>query len=1567
MSKAKPSRAELEQEIETLRNRVRELESHRITSTLAEESAMTSASEEVVDAPLPGRSADRLEHQPPADVLCLASAKWQNFLETVCRELGHRPVFARKSSDLKQIQGRFALVIAASAKPESPFCAPTMNRLLSKEVPGIVVERGLMLGAMAPFIGHQFAHLHRGSSFCRIPEDPRTLGDKDRKALRAAITDVLSLPPHKDVNYYDEVSDHDVHCVLESSLAPIIVVDRSWHVWFTNIAAQAVFRRPTYLMKNLHIRDLFASDVDARRFQERAETPSWGWYGTTSGHLRSRDGHEFEASIAYRHVYGGSHDGSWVLTFHDITPIIHARRQLQESERRYRELVQHVSDITYEIDGQGRFLHLSPNVEAWLGFKAEALIGANAFDVVHPADLHIAQESFRKVTGTETEDRFEFRCVDAAGQSKWGDVTSRAFRSPTGEPGVSGVLRDITSRKQAEEELRQRNALLQSVLDNTQSAIAVRDEQGRHLLVNRTFCQILGIGPADAIGKTVFDIYPRPFAEKALAQDQQVIQTGQPLDIEDKAEFEDRTIYYIATKVPLTDSDGKPFAVCAVASETTEQRKREKELREKHELLQRILDNTLSVIDIKDAEGRFVLVNRAFEQQTGKNADEVVGRTSSEIYGSDVAAPFLEQDRKVLETGQPLTTEDMFEVQGEDHLFLVTKVPLFDADSKAYAVCGLGTDITELKRTERQLQEKDYIIESASSVIATADLDGRMTYVNPVFLKTWGFDDPGEILGRHFPEFWEVQHRRDEIMHALRNEGTWSDEIQARRKDGTLFDVQVSAAMVRDRQGNPVSLMSSSVDITERKRAERDLRDSEQRNRNLFDQVINSVTIVDARDGSILEFNESACRNLGYSREEFAQLRISDLDVLEDETAVKARMEQILQSGSAEFETKHRTKDGRIRDVLVRSKPIITKGRQTFMSVWSDITDRKRAAEALRASEQEKATVLNSVSELVVFQDRDLRVKWANRAAGESVGASPTDLLGRHCYEIWHGRDTKCDCCPVHKAMETGTNQKEEVHDPYGRDYLISGTPVLDEGGEVVGAVETALEITDRKRAEEELLRTRNQLQYLISNNPSMLYTSKASGDYGATWISDNVEQITGYEPGQFTEEASFWLDRIHPDDRSRVLAELPAIFEKNRHTHEYRWRCKDGHYIWVRDSSNLIRHEDGSPKELVGVWSDITQEKETQEALLASERRFRQVVEGIPVIVYSAEAGTNRFLLFAGAAEQILGLRPEELYANPGLGQQCIHPDDRERVDEEYKKGLSRGEPFEIEQRVVHASTGEIHWIRGRVMPVLNADGELIRQDGVMLDMTERRQAEAEAHRAQSQLDHMMRVGAIGELAAGIAHEVNQPLCAIVTNAGIAQNALEVGEWKPGDIEEILRDIHEDGKRAGEVIAHLRSFLERREVKQEEVQINDVIRKALAFALRAAKEQEAATNLDLADDLPVVSADHIQLQQVVVNLVNNALDAMSRQEQGQPQLTIRSELDSQGKVVVSVSDNGAGLPDSTKEKLFEPFFTTKPDGLGIGLSSSRSLIEAHRGRIWASQNPDGGATFCFALPPKHS
>jgi len=249
------------------------------------------------------------------------------------------------------------------------------------------------------------------------------------------------------------------------------------------------------------------------------------------------------------------------------------------------------------------------------------------------------------------------------------------------------------------------------------------------------------------------------------------------------------------------------------------------------------------------------------------------------------------------------------------------------------------------------------------------------------------------------------------------------------------------------------------------------------------------------------------------------------------------------------------------------------------------------------------------------------------------------------------------------------------------------------------------------------------------------------------------------------------------------------------------------------------------------------------------------------------------------------------------------------------------------------------------------------------VLDLTERKRAEDALYQAQMELAHVTRVATLGELTASIAHEVNQPLTAIVTNGDVCLRWLGSAESHVEEIQEALHEIVRDGNRASEVLARIRALVKRTAPVKARLHINDVIQEVLTLVQGELRRQAVAVVLALTADLPPVLADRIQLQQVLLNLVVNAIEAMRTDATPAAVLHIRTELFPPEAVLVAIQDAGVGLDPQTLERLFETFYTTKPDGLGMGLPISRSIIAAHGGHLWATAQAGGGATFQFTLP----
>jgi len=311
------------------------------------------------------------------------------------------------------------------------------------------------------------------------------------------------------------------------------------------------------------------------------------------------------------------------------------------------------------------------------------------------------------------------------------------------------------------------------------------------------------------------------------------------------------------------------------------------------------------------------------------------------------------------------------------------------------------------------------------------------------------------------------------------------------------------------------------------------------------------------------------------------------------------------------------------------------------------------------------------------------------------------------------------------------------------------------------------------------------------------------------------------------------------------------------------------------------------------------------------------------------------------------------------------LHPEDRESVLEAVETSLRTGAEYRSEYRVV-LPNGQLRWIAGRGHVEFNGNGQPVRMRGASLDISKRKQAELEAARQRNQMAHLSRVTMLGELSGSIAHELNLPLSAILCNAQAAQRIIANGHADLAEVREILNDIVSEDKRAGEVIRHLRLWLKKGEVQQHSLRINEVVQDVLKLIRSDLVNQRVTADVELARNLPTITGDPVQLQQVLVNLVVNACDAMSNRTIPERRLLIRTGIQNRNgssAVTVSVTDRGSSITEEKMEQIFEPFFTTKPKGMGLGLSVCRTIIGAHRGKLWATNNADRGATFHFSLP----
>jgi len=374
----------------------------------------------------------------------------------------------------------------------------------------------------------------------------------------------------------------------------------------------------------------------------------------------------------------------------------------------------------------------------------------------------------------------------------------------------------------------------------------------------------------------------------------------------------------------------------------------------------------------------------------------------------------------------------------------------------------------------------------------------------------------------------------------------------------------------------------------------------------------------------------------------------------------------------------------------------------------------------------------------------------------------------------------------------------------------------------------------------------------------------------------------------------------------------------------------------------------------------EVAERKRAEEALLERELNLRQITETIPEMLWSAtpegaiDYCNGRLLAYTGFSA-------EEVKAEGW--RKLLHPDDADQAGQVWMRCFRTGAPYRVEVRTIHAGDGSYRWCITNALPLVDAEGRIVKWHGTVVDIHDWKKAQEELRNTQEELARATRVMTMGQLTASIAHEVNQPLSGIVTNASTCLRMLDANPPNLEGARETARRTIRDGNRASDIVTRLRTLYSKKDLVPQPMDLNEATREVISLSLSELQRNRVVLRQALAEDLPPVMGDRIQIQQVILNLIRNGSDAMSTVNDRPRELTVKTDLDESGGVCLSVKDSGVGFDSQTEEKLFEAFYTTKGDGMGIGLSVSRSIMESHRGRLWAIRNEGPGATFLFAIP----
>jgi len=636
--------------------------------------------------------------------------------------------------------------------------------------------------------------------------------------------------------------------------------------------------------------------------------------------------------------------------------------------------------------------------------------------------------------------------------------------------------------------------------------------------------------------------------------------------------------------------------------------------------------------------------------------------------------------------------------------------------------------------------------------------------------------------------------------------------------------------------------------------------------------------------------------------------------------------------------------------------------------VFNDTTHRLSDLYAtLQRSEDRLRLVIDTIPAYAWSARPDGSLDFINQRFLEFTGRSMADILGRGWSSLVHPDELTRYLGEWNAAVATGKPMESEARvlrmDGDYRWLLIRNVPLRNELGNIVNWYGTAIDIEERHRAEDALRRSEAYLAEAqrLSKTGSFGWTVSS----GEILWSDETFRIFQYD--RTTKPTlELILQRIHPEDAALVQQTIERAKRGGKDfNHDYRLLMPDGSIKYVHVVAHALRDESGSV-DFLGAVMDVTRAKQVEQTLRESEAYLAEAQRLSHTGSGAWRVPDEDALYLSDEWYRIYGFDPKYGLTAWKDRLQRMHPEDRARVQETKERALMKKSEYEVDHRIV-LPDGTVKYTHTVGHPVLNASGEVEQFVCTMMDVTERKQAE-EAREAlrqtQADLARVTRMTTMGELTVSLAHEVNQPIAAASTNANTCLR------WLAGDapnIEEAraaAMRIVKDAKRAGEIVSRIRQLFQKGTSQRELVDVNETIRDMIALLHGETTRYSILVGTDLAADLPQVVADRVQLQQVLMNLMINSVEAMKDVE-GPRELSIKSHRGEDAYLTVSVSDTGVGLPPQQADQIFNPFFTTKGDGIGMGLRISRSIIESHDGRLWAADNSPRGASFCFTLPTK--
>jgi hypothetical protein len=882
-------------------------------------------------------------------------------------------------------------------------------------------------------------------------------------------------------------------------------------------------------------------------------------------------------------------------------------------------------------------------------------------------------------------------------------------------------------------------------------------------------------------------------------------------------------------------------------------------------------------------------------------------------------------------------------------------------------MCTMGDD--ENSFVDDESLSLRQIVDLAPALIHTARADGYLDFFN----RRW-LDFSGQSLEKLLGWGWtscihpeEVEPFVQRMRESFAGSESFQETSRVRRADGVYRWMLHLKAPLRNSDGIIIKWFGSSIDIEERKRAEEELQASVQLSQT------NEFYLTEAqRLGHIGSWVFDPAGGFDYwSRELF---QIYGLDPAKDAPTLGAYLacvhphdrefmtsliKRMLAEGLGCDVTKRIVRpDGEVKHIRCVGAPVVENGiLKRIVGNAIDVTEHEILSQELRRREAYLAEA-QRLSHTGSFG-------W-KPGSGESVWSDETyrifeyDPAEKITLEMIMERVHPEDRASVFDLVERASIGGGAIDCEYRllfadgrRKHLHVLAKPLQSACDELEFAGAVIDISQAKRAEEKLRLSERELRTLVEAIPAYVGTNQPDGS--VDFISQSWLDYTGFSREQGMGWG--WGSAIHPEDFDRVLANWRAAVAAGVPVgHELRCRRADGTYHWFLYRGLPLRDDGGNIVKWYGTLMNIDALKETESALQTREHELLGIIDTIPSMLWSTSPTGE----VTHISQRVLEYSGHSLEDFLNLGwRKMIHPDDFEDTAKTFSRAIQTGESYSATHRL-RRRDGEYRWHHASGEPLRDSDGKIIQWYGLSIDIDERKRAEDHLRDTRTKLSRASRIATVAELSASITHELNQPLMAVLGNAQAAKRWLAANPPNLTEantsIERVLRAI----RSADETMQHIRALFKTESFEKTEANVSDMIGEAIRLVHEDPKRSAVLIDCDFTGHLPTVTVDQIQIQQVLCNLILNAIEAMEG-SRIDPLLKVRAAVNDRNEMLIQVIDNGPGV-DNT-ETIFDAFMTTKEKGMGIGLAVSRSIVEAHDGRLSAENNRGGGATFSMALP----